>query len=206
MSPRINNTIGLQREAMSKTEIARVYQIKVTLEHIEPPIWRQLLVPSSCTLGVLHETLQVAMGWTDSHMHHFIGPDRTIYGADHPDSFGNHEDEARVRLSAVLVRERQRLLYEYDFGDGWLHQIVLEKIRDSSEAASLPRCIAGARACPPEDCGGVPGYERLFQIVDDPEHPEHDEMLEWLGKDFDPERFDIDEVNAQLMPRGRRQT
>lgn len=171
------------------------YQLKVTLSGIRPPIWRRLLVPSSLSLKDLHDLLQIAMGWTDSHLHQF-NTNSAVYGQ--PDiEFGMHRiNENRVRLDEVLRRVKDTMTYDYDFGDGWEHKIVLEKIIEIPDDGAVPSCIAGARACPPEDCGGVWGYAELLEVTSDPSHPEHEEMLEWIAEDFDPERFDIAEVNA----------
>ncbi len=179
----------------------KVYQIKVTLRGIKPPIWRRLLVPSAVTLGKLHAILQAAMGWQGGHLHQFVTGDDEYYGIRDPD-FGLEDvrDESRVRLDRVLRAEKASIVYEYDFGDGWEHTIVLEKILPASAAGPVPRCVAGKRACPPEDCGGVPGYYRLLDAIADPKDPEHKALLEWVGGEFDPEHFDPVMVNVDLAP------
>jgi hypothetical protein len=108
------------------------------------------------------------------------------------------KSEARVKLNSLLQREKDSVIYEYDFGDSWEHKIVLEKILPFDEQVKLPRCTAGKRACPPEDCGGIWGYSDLLDTLQDPQHPDHDEMKEWLGGDFDPEFFDMAGVNKML--------
>lgn len=113
-------------------------------------------------------------------------------------------DEARARLDQVLTRENDSMVYEYDFGDEWIHKVTLEKIAKPIEGAAVPSCIAGARSCPPEDCGGIWGYKEFLRAMDDPSHSEHEQMLEWIGGPFDPERFDAAEVNKRLAPRKRR--
>lgn len=179
------------------------YQIKVTLNGIRPPVWRRMLVPSSVSLKDLHGILQVAVGWTNSHLHQFVARG-TVYGQSDP-GFGKQPvSERSVLLSGVLRKEKDAMVYEYDFGDGWAHKIVLEKILENAEDRDTAVCIAGARSCPPEDCGGAPGYAQLLQIVSDASHPEHEEMLEWLGEGFDPERFDAVEINALLAKMKRR--
>lgn len=182
---------------------AVMYQIKVTLNGIRPPIWRRLLIPSSFSLKDLHDVLQVAIGWTDSHLHQFVARG-TLYG--HPDpelGIGRH-DERRVRLDEVLRTGKDAMTYEYDFGDGWEHKIILEKLLANAADDVAPSCIAGARACPPEDCGGVWGYANVLKIISDSSHPEHGETLEWLGDRFEPERFDIAEINGVLAKVKRR--
>jgi len=185
----------------SKKQVSSVYQLKVTLRNAKPPIWRRVLVPSSMNLGDLHEVLQIVMGWSDYHLHLFVAGQTTFGTLDN--DFGNDfvtedEDEMEYELSEVLVKEKDSLTYEYDFGDGWEHKIVLEKILPFDGSMHVPSCIKGKRACPPEDCGGVWGYENFIKIIQDPSHPEHEDMLEWVGGEFDPEHFDIEEINAIL--------
>jgi len=184
----------------SKKQVSSVYQLKVTLRNAKPPIWRRVLVPSSMNLGDLHEVLQIVMGWSDCHLHQFIAGSITFGMLD--DEFADDfvtEDETEHVLSEVLVKEKDSLTYEYDFGDGWEHKIVLEKILPFDGSIHVPSCIKGKRACPPEDCGGVWGYENLIEIIQEPSHPEHEDMLEWVGAEFDPEHFDIEQINAILL-------
>jgi hypothetical protein len=174
-----------------------IYQLTITLRGIKPPIWRRIQVPGDITLARLHQILQGVMGWTDSHLHQFIVGD-TFIGAPDP-AFGMEtEDERGVRLSQVARGPRATFIYEYDFGDSWEHEILVENVSPATPGARYPVCLAGARACPPEDCGGIWGYAELLEIIRDPDHPEHAEMQEWLGSDFDPESFDLDEVNRVL--------
>ena len=188
---------------MAKGIEARVYQVKVALQGVKPPVWRRLLVPGSISLRKLHDILQVAFGWTDSHLHLFEVQGQT-FGVPDSDFANDMRSDARVPLDHVLVREKDAMIYEYDFGDGWRHKIVLEKIVQPTPETRAPLCIAGARACPPEDCGGIWGYANLLDAIANPSHPEHEEMLEWLADEFDPEHFSVEEVNAILAPkRGR---
>ena len=186
---------------MAVREPRTIYQLKVTLENIKPPIWRRILVPSNINLGQFHIVLQIAMGWTNSHLHQFSSG-RTMYGMADDDmgvDFGlDLEDETQYQLSDLLTQEKSSLKYEYDFGDGWSHKILLEKKLTYDQAIKLPSCVKGKRACPPEDCGGVWGYEELLEVLKDPEHPEYEEMLEWLGDDFAPEEFNLEETNRRL--------
>jgi hypothetical protein len=179
-----------------------IYQLKVTLMEVRPPVWRRLQVPSSATLKKLHQILQIALGWTDSHLHEFVVGDQT-YGTPHSEYPNKTRNEARVRLNEVLVKEKDSMVYEYDFGDGWEHKIVLEKILPNSPGLPFPACVAGARACPPEDCGGVSGYGEFLEAIADPFHPEHEDITQWIGGEFDPEYFDKDEVNEELAARIR---
>lgn len=174
-----------------------VYQIKVTLRDVRPPVWRRVLVPSRLTLARLHDVLQVAMGWTNSHLHAFQVGDVT-YGMSDEDLVElDFEPEEKARVSQVLPKEKARLVYEYDFGDSWEHDVLVEKVLPP-ETAQRPQCVEGRRACPPEDCGGAPGFLHLLEVLADPADPEHEEMREWVGDDYDPEWFDIEEVNARL--------
>jgi hypothetical protein len=176
-----------------------IYQLKVTLEHVKPLVWRRLLVPSNIPLHKLHAVLQEAMGWTDSHLHAFSFRDRRIGDISIEDGFEEQEveDERKVRLDE-LVGPDQVLLYEYDFGDGWLHQVCVEKRLEPDPRLTYPLCVGGARACPPEDCGGPPGYERLLAALKNPSHEEHGQLVTWSGGAFDPEGFDSNRVNAAL--------
>ena len=175
------------------------YQIKVTLRGIKPPIWRRLRVPGSIRLVRLHEVLQIAMGWSNSHLHLFE-KDGIYYCR--PDHFETDEvppiDESKTSLQNVLREVGQQMVYQYDFGDNWEHDVVLEEILASESATELPICLDGARHCPPEDVGGVSGYEGFLEAIFDPSHEDYQQMLEWAGGRFQPEDFDLQSVNALL--------
>jgi hypothetical protein len=179
-----------------------IYQLKVTLKGIRPPVWRRVQVSGDLTLGQLHRVLQIVMGWTDSHLHQFI-VDGERYATPSPDDWGEPpSDERKVRVHD-LARAKTRLRYEYDFGDGWEHDVLVEKIVPAHpERAAV--CVAGRRACPPEDCGGPWGYAELLEILADPKHEEHAERREWLGRKFDPEEFDMAATNSILSKYGPR--
>ncbi len=178
---------------------APVYQIKVGLRGAKPPISRRLEVPADISLARLHIIIQVAFGWDDSHLHVFETP----YG-----SFGTtdaqlgHRAEAPVTLEQVAPAVNSKIRYTYDFGDDWEHDILVEKVFDRNETTAYPRCTSGRRAAPPEDCGGIWGYAELVEILNDPDHPEHQDRLEWLGLDnpagFAPDRFDAQAVTRAL--------
>ncbi len=179
------------------------YQIKVTLKGAKPPIWRRLVLDSRITLDDLHDVLQVSMGWHDSHLHQFVDKNRGTYGPKGDDSlmdFGMDKtiDESQVLLSELLKNEKDWIKYEYDFGDGWEHKILLEKIVPHQKDQLPVVCIKGKRSCPPEDCGGIWGYKNMLdnQALDPNERDE--ELLEWLSEDFDAEHFSLNEVNAVL--------
>jgi len=179
------------------------YQIKVTLKGAKPPIWRRLLVDSRITLGALHDALQIAMGWTDTHLHQFIDSNKTMYGPKNEDfmlDFGADDsiDESQVLLNEILKKEKDWLNYDYDFGDGWDHKILLEKLLPHKKDQIPVVCIKGKRSCPPEDCGGIWGYKGLLEQLASPLDERDDELVEWLGEDFDAEHFNPDEVNFVL--------
>jgi len=189
-----------------KCEHTKVFRLKVTLLGVKPPIWRRISVPSDSTLASLHDVLQMVMGWCDCHLHQFIDAKERRYACgylaeDDPDVI----DSSTIPLHQLLKSKRSKLLYEYDFGDGWEHRIEVESIDDPEPGVSYPICHAGRRAGPPEDCGGPWSYMDLLTILADPKHAD-DERLEWLDDDFDPENFDLDEINEILRPaRKRRQ-
>ena len=177
-----------------------MYRLKVTLRGSRPPIWRRLEVPGEVTLLQLHEILQVVMGWTNSHLHQFRRG-LTCYGESDPEFGVERENERRVRLSEVLLKPRDRMIYEYDFGDGWDHDIVRESSKPSAEVGPYCRVVAGKGACPPEDVGGIGGYYSFLEAVKNPKHPRHHDMLEWCGGHFDPDAFDPDDINISFQPR-----
>ncbi|MBO3743207.1 plasmid pRiA4b ORF-3 family protein [Actinoplanes flavus] len=177
---------------------APIFQLKVSLRDAKPPIWRRLEVPADTGLADLHTIIQIAFDWDDSHLHAF----ETGYG-----TFGladpelGHQAERPVTLEQVAAGAGGRIRYTYDFGDGWEHDILVEKVLERG-SEQYPRCTGGRRAAPPDDCGGIWGYQRLIEILDDAAHPEHAEMREWLGLDqtdeFRPARFDAAEVTRSL--------
>ncbi|HBA40324.1 MAG TPA: hypothetical protein DCZ05_11435 [Deltaproteobacteria bacterium] len=175
----------------------QIYQLKITLKESRPPIWRRFQVRSDVTLAKLHRIIQEVMGWFDGHLHQLI-VGRIYYGVPDPDDLSETRDERKVRLDQILSVPGRKIVYEYDFGDGWEREIVLEKILSPDPKTRYPRCLDGARACPPEDCGGIYGYADFLEAIRNPEHEEHEEMLEWIGGEFDPEEFDLEAVNQSL--------
>lgn len=178
----------------------RIFQIKITLKGVsKPPVWRRVVVPAAIRLDRFHETMQAAMGWLDCHMHVF-STEAGEYGSADPDL--GHKDERRITLARVLEGPGDRLIYTYDFGDDWDHEVVLERELPAETGAVYPRCVAGKGACPPEDCGGAWGYMDLRALLADPAADGHDQMLEWLGlvgaSEFDPGAFDVEAVNESL--------
>ncbi|HVU88054.1 MAG TPA: plasmid pRiA4b ORF-3 family protein [Pirellulales bacterium] len=181
---------------------SQVYRFKITLLDVKPPIWRRIEVADG-TLDELHEHIQTAMGWTNSHLHQFdIGGRR--YGDPEllDDGWGDRDfvDSTKLRLNKLLDKKRKsfRFHYEYDFGDGWRHEIIYEGVQPAEPGAKYPRCTEGARACPPEDCGGPWGYMDFLEAIRDPKHESHDDLLEWIGGEFDSEAFDLKEANKEM--------
>jgi len=178
---------------------SRIYTLKVTLLESTRPIWRRIHVSEHVTLGDLHYALQITMGWENAHLHEFhIG--RKQYGMDIEDPYReesiNNEDEYKLR--EVIKRKGQEFDYIYDFGDHWQHQVIVEAVSQPEPDVLYPICLGGERRCPPEDCGGMMGYDNLLAILKDPTHDEYESYREWLPEGFDPDRFDIEEVNASL--------
>jgi Plasmid pRiA4b ORF-3-like protein len=174
-----------------------VYQLHIRLAYIEPPIWRRIVVSGQISLFRLHRMLQVVMGWENYHLHQFI-VGTTRYGEPDPEYEDDMKDDRRVRLQKIAREKGFSFIYEYDFGDGWRHVITVERIELLTQDMYVPRCLDGARACPPEDCGGIGGYEHLLTALRDPRHPEHKEMRAWAGTHFDPELFSLQAVNSAL--------
>jgi len=180
-----------------------IYQLKVTLLGTRPTIWRRLLVPAGFTLEGLHDVLQLAMGWYDSHLHEFrVGKKR--FGKPDPDDelmdLPEIGDEHTAHLFQVLRKAGAKAVYTYDFGDSWEHAIVVEKVLPPEPGVAYPLCVGGKLQCPPEDCGGIPGYYNLLKVIRDPADKEHEDMLEWVGGKYDPETFSVDDVNRSLIP------
>lgn len=180
-----------------------ILQVKISLIGVsKPPVWRRLLVPATMRLNRLHDVIQVAMGWTDSHLHAFEAG-----GVDYgpPDPELDHQDERRTSIGQVLKEPGDRMRYVYDFGDYWQHDVVVEKVLEAAPRTRYPACVTGKGRRPPEDCGGVWGYADLRETLADPTHAEHAYMVDWLGidgaEDFDPHLFDPDEVNMLLGAR-----
>jgi hypothetical protein len=177
-----------------------IYQFEVTLKDCNPPVWRRFQVPD-LTLGELHDVLQVVMGWQDSHLHQFVVSGK-YYGRSEPGDDMEIDDEDGVLLSHILTGKKPRIVYEYDFGDNWQHDVILEKSLERKPGIKYPLCLEGERACPPEDCGGIWGFADFLEVMCDPKHPEHREMKAWIGGKFDPNRFSVDQVNRELRTLG----
>lgn len=182
----------------------QIYQLKITLQGTKPPVWRRFQTRSDTKLTRLHSMLLDIMGWSGYHLYefgvdglHYTGPEELeedIYDR-------GLQDGSKVQLSQVMSEVGDKIVYVYDFGDGWQHAIKLEKILDPVPGENYPICLAGARNCPPEDCGGPGGYADLLKTLADPSDPEHEQMKEWVGPHYDPERFLLELVNRDLWRR-----
>ncbi len=174
-------------------KIASVYQLRVSLIESEPEIWRRVLVPADIKLPGFHLVLQAAMGWRNCHLHMF----RDAGHAYSPIPEDLFLDEKSVRLCDLLQEPGQTLEYEYDMGDSWLHIVEVEQILEAKTGKTYPLCIDGVNDCPPEDCGGMPGYEHLLDVLSRPKHPEHRDLKRWMD-DYELEPFDLTAINRRL--------
>ncbi|WP_346290799.1 plasmid pRiA4b ORF-3 family protein [Sphaerothrix gracilis] len=176
----------------------QIYQLLITLTDSDPAIWRRCQVEASCSLAQLHLILQAVMGWQNAHLHEFrIDGDR--YG---PPSLTNDEaiqDEQAIGLNQLSLPAKGQFTYFYDFGDGWLHQVLVEAVLSPEQQQTYPVCLAGEQACPPENSGGIWGYEELLERLSDPEDPDYMDLWDWVGGDFDPNAFDLTAANQRLQ-------
>jgi len=173
----------MTRRTATVASHGEMLQLLAMLNYIEPPIWRRLLVPASTTFAGLHGVLQTAFGWTDDHLHRF--------------SRGRAEMGDKRVIAEAFAKKSDAVLYEYDFGDSWEVRLVLEGVVPAGEVKAA-ECIDGARAGPLDDSGGVPGHENLIAALADPKHPDHDDLVEWTGGNYDPEAFDREAINRAL--------
>ena len=179
----------------------KFYQFKITLEGVKPAIWRRIQVPETYSFWDLHVAIQDAMGWQDYHLHEFeIAHPKT--GKNAPIGIPDDETEWsratlpgwELAIADYFTMDHREASYNYDFGDDWQHRIYLEAIEQADSDLEYPRCVAGARACPPEDVGGTWGYEEFLRVIKDPTHERHQRMMEWVGGSFEPDEFDPEEV------------
>ena len=187
---------GNVKLTQGKTVGGRIYQLKITLKGIRPPIWRRVRVPGTIRLADLHHVIQTVFGWTDTHLHEFVIDD-TSYGQ--PDDFDQVvADENAFTLAQVVGTRTERFMYVYDFGDDWVHDVAVEKIIGGNSGGERPVCLGGRRHQPPEDCGGPPGYVEFLDAINDPGHKQRKAILDWAGGSFDSEAFDLAAVNRAL--------
>lgn len=189
-------------KALKELQHVTGYQFKISLSGTKPLVWRRFQVPE-CSLGALHDAIQMVMGWEDAHLHSFIISKESFTMAR--DDVGWMEDCGFLDKEEYLLRDvipatarEFRFRYEYDFGDSWLHEVVLEKRLTGEETLAKPVCLGGKNACPPEDCGGIWGYEDMKAALQDEGHERHEDFVEWGMEDFDPTGFSVEETNAEL--------
>ena len=174
-----------------------VFQLRITLVDVEPAVWRRLLVPAGVRLAKLHDMFQAAMGWTNSHLHSFtIGDDR--YGMQFDEQPEGEIDEKEVTVLRA-IGEHPSFAYEYDFGDSWEHEVIVEDFVRTPFGLKHAVCVDGQNVCPPEDCGGAGGYADLLEVLANPAHEEHDHLVDWVGGTFDSTLFDLAAVNVALQ-------
>jgi pRiA4b ORF-3-like protein len=188
-----------------------VYELRIVLQDIRPPIWRLIQIPSTSRLSCLHDALQIVMGWTDSHLHQFEKNGK-YWGL--PEHFEDDDidilDERRTEISTIFEAQGDSVVYVYDLGDDWRHEVVLEKILPTLDRTVRPFCLSGERHCPPEDVGGTSGYEEFLEVIFEPRHEEFEHYIKWAegpspvnrsaGR-FQPEEFNVTAVNNRLSQR-----
>jgi hypothetical protein len=179
-----------------------IYEVKVTLLGIQPPVWRRLHVPATYSFWDLHLAIQDSMGWLNSHLHEFLvvpAARRRSLRIGVPDDNAFPGDEPilpswDIPITKYLSARRNQAAYNYDFGDDWQHSVLVESVLPALPGTAYPACVDGRRRCPPEDIGGVPGYEQFLTAVRDPNHEEHESYLNWVGGSYDPEAFEAKAV------------
>jgi len=182
----------------------KIYQIQIALKKVKPKVWRRVLIPSDLLLSDFHKIIQTTMGWANVHMHQFVIDD-IYYSVKHPDDdFWDESDtvdykKKKLCISSFLKKEKDRILYEYDFGDGWEHDIILEKILPVDNNIKYPVCLTGKMNCPPEDCGGAYRYNNIRELLKQQDNKDYESRIDWLGRVFDPTFFNKDGVNECLM-------
>ncbi len=181
-----------------KQNNAKVFSIRISLKGISPTIWRRVEVPYNFTLHELHMVIQAAMGWENYHLYDFtIG--KTHFSVPSDDWPSEDEDSEKTYINKlVFIGKSATMTYEYDFGDDWIHTVKIDKILPENEDVDYPRCVSGKRACPPEDSGGPYGYLNMLNILEDPKNEEYNDIKEWIGEDFDPEYFNLEEANDRV--------
>ena len=180
-----------------------IIQLKFTLQCTKPPIWRRVLVDKQTTFFELHHIIQIAMGWFNYHLYEFkIHNYRIGEPNEEFEDIGFSKDKiidaSTITLDSIITDIKEKFIYEYDFGDGWKHQVIVEKFLQRDSKTKYPICIDGKLNCPPEDCGGVGGFYRMLEIIENKKHPERKEIVEWLGGNYDSGYFDRDEINIEL--------
>lgn len=178
--------------------MSKIFQIKILLQNSKPRIWRRVLINQDINFKELHHIIQDAMGWRNCHLYEFRPANNISIGIPFEDFYQKTIDAATVKIKKYLKKEGDKIRYNYDFGDDWQHTITVEKVEAADPSKKYPTCIKGKNNCPPEDCGGVWGYQTLLETIQDTKHPDHKNMMRWLGGPFDPEAFDMEVINYRL--------
>ena len=180
--------------------MTNILKLRITILDIKPEIWREILIKNDITFKKLHEIIQISFGWTNSHLYNF-NVDGILFSV--PDKeFENDDLDVKNKITEFLIEKGQRALYTYDFGDNWEHEIKIVDVLEKEKGLRYPKCLGGKRNGPPEDCGGIPGYEDIIDALTSKNKSEHKDLLAWLD-DYDPEKFDIDEINNALLNPGK---
>lgn len=203
LGKRISNLASAPRQPRVKLHSGDLVEIKVTLNEVEPTVWRKFIINTDANLVELHMAIQKSMGWKNCHMYDFVvnNGEKTFSPNDMSDLFGNEDDSADpsgVTIGDLLFIEVENIQYNYDYGDGWEHTVEIGKKVSPQPGTQYPLCTEGAGACPPEDCGGPHGYMDLCAILSNPEDEDYKEMRQWLGKGFDPSKFSVAKANKEL--------
>lgn len=178
--------------------MSRILQFKITLKHSNPKIWRRFLIDDSLMFNDLHLVIQNVMGWTNAHLYQFVFERNSYIGNPELLESDDVADDSITQLSVIFDKPKVKMLYEYDFGDSWEHELVLEKILEKIPDQQYPYCLAGEMNSPPEDCGGIPGFYYHLDVLKNKKHKDHKAIKEWMGPGYDPTFFDIEVVNDWL--------
>lgn len=176
--------------------MTNILKLRIKITDIEPEIWREILIENNITFKKLHEIIQLSFGWTNSHLYNF-DVNGILFSI--PDiEFENNDLDIKNKVTEFLIEKGQKVLYIYDFGDNWEHEIEIVEVLEKEKGIRYPKCLDGSRNGPPEDCGGVPGYEDIIDALTIKDKSEYEDLLEWLG-DYDPAEFDIDKINKAIL-------
>ena len=178
--------------------MSKIFQFKISLKGSEPKIWRRFQTEDDLMFFDLHYIIQAVMGWENDHLYQFIVEKNRCIGDPEMLESDDIMDDGKTKLSDIFNEPKTKIIYEYDFGDGWEHELVLEKILEKDPKQHYPVCLEGKLNCPPEDCGGIYGFNNMMQIFKDEKHPEHEDIKEWVGENYDPDYFDPEDVNKSM--------
>lgn len=198
-------SLGLLQEykikvVLKELPMTNILKLRIKILDIEPEIYREILIKNDITFKKVHEIIQLSFGWTNSHLYNF---DVNGILFSMPDKEFEHNDlDVKNKVTEFLIEKGQKALYTYDFGDNWEHEIEIVDVLKQEKGIRYPKCLGGRRNGPPEDCGGIPGYEDVIDALTGKDKSEYEDLLEWLG-DYDPEKFDIDKINKTILNPGK---